>query len=67
MMGPQACSLGIFFTLMCSEINSGAFWHHIFRLLHQEPTHISTFDILSAQQYWMTGITGKDRVAFVAT
>ena len=29
--------------------------------------HISSFDILSTQQYWITGIAGNNRVAFVAT
>ena len=36
-------------------------------ILAPQTVHISTFDILNAQQYWMTGITGNNRVAFVAT
>ena len=53
--GAEACSPGNF---LCSEIKSGAFG--------STNSAYSTFDMLGTQQYWITGIAGNNRVAFVA-
>ena len=58
--GAEACSPGnFFFLLLCAQRSI---------LVHFGSTNsaYSTFDMLGTQQYWITGIAGNNRVAFVA-
>ena len=55
MAGPETCSPGNFLDFYVP-------W----RILAAQTVHISTFAI-GTHQYWITGIVGNNRVAFVAT